>query len=231
MVSLDDAVIARLESHGSSFEILVDPDLALEFRKGKEVEISEILASEEIFKDSKKGDRASPEHIKEVLGSDNVFEAAKTIIRKGELQLTTQQRKKLQEDRRKQVIAIIARNAVNPQTKLPHPPSRIELAMEEARVRIDLFKPAEEQVPDVLKVLRPLIPIKFEKKEVAVKVPAQYAGRAAGDVKHYGEVKKEEWQKDGSWICVIELPAGIVEEFFDKLNQTTHGDVETRILK
>jgi ribosome maturation protein SDO1 len=231
VVSLDDAVIARLESHGSSFEILVDPDLALDFRKGKEVEISEILASEEIFKDSKKGDRASPENIKEVLGSDNVFEAAKTIIRKGELQLTTQQRKKLQEDRRKQVIAIIARNAINPQTKLPHPPSRIELAMEEARVRIDLFKPAEEQVPDVLKVLRPLIPIKFEKKEVAVKVPAQYAGRAAGEVKHYGEIKKEEWQKDGSWICVIELPAGIVEEFFDKLNQTTHGDVETKILK
>jgi ribosome maturation protein SDO1 len=231
VVSLDDAVIARLESHGSSFEILVDPDLALEFKKGKEIEISEILASEEIFKDSKKGDRASPEHIKEVLGSEDVFEAAKTIIRKGDLQLTTQQRKKLQEDRRKQVIAIIARNAINPQTKLPHPPARIELAMEEARVKIDLFKPAEEQVPDVLKVLRPLIPIKFEKKEVAIKVPPQYAGRAAGEVKHYGEVKKEEWQKDGSWVCLLELPAGIVEEFFDKLNQTTHGDVETRILK
>jgi ribosome maturation protein SDO1 len=103
--------------------------------------------------------------------------------------------------------------------------------MEEARVKIDLFKPAEEQVPDVLKVLRPLIPIKFEKKEVAVKVPPQYAGRAAGEVKHYGEVKKEEWQKDGSWICVLELPAGIVEEFFDMLNQATHGDVETKILK
>ncbi|GBE56645.1 MAG TPA: ribosome assembly factor SBDS [Euryarchaeota archaeon] len=231
MVSLDDAVIARLESHGSSFEILVDPDLALDLKKGKEVDISEVLASEEIFKDSAKGDRASPEHIKEVLGTEDIFEAAKVIIRKGDLQLTTEQRKKILEDRRKQVISIIARNAINPQTKLPHPPARIERAMEEARVRIDIFKPAEEQVPDVLKVLRPLIPIKFEKKEVAVKIPAHYAGRGVSIVKSYGTLKKEEWQGDGSWICVLEVPAGIIEEFFNAVNQITHGDVETRIIE
>jgi ribosome maturation protein SDO1 len=76
-----------------------------------------------------------------------------------------------------------------------------------------------------------LIPIKFEKKEVAVKIPAHYAGKAVNTVKSYGEVKREEWQKDGSWICVLDLPAGIVEEFFDKLNQLTHGDAETKILK
>jgi ribosome maturation protein SDO1 len=231
VVSLDDAVIARLESHGSSFEILVDPDLALDFRKGKEIDVTDILASEEIFKDSKKGDRASLEHLKEVLGVDNILDAAKIIIRKGELQLTTQQRKKIHEDRKKQVITIIAKNAINPQTGLPHPPSRIEMAMEEAKVRVELLRPAEEQVPGVLKALRPLIPIKFEKKEVAVKIPAHYAGKAVSLVKSYGDVKREEWQKDGSWICVLDLPAGVVEEFFDKLNQITHGDVETKILK
>lgn len=231
MVSLDDAVIARLESRGSSFEILVDPDLALEFKKGNEADITEVLATEEIFKDSKKGERASPEHVKEVLGTVDPLEAAKIIIRKGELQLTTQQRRNLLEDRRRQVINIIARNAINPQSGLPHPPARIERAMDEARVRVDLFKPAEEQVPAVLKVLRPLLPIKFEKKEVAVKVPPQFAGRAVGAVKSYGKIKKEEWQKDGSWICLLEIPAGIVEEFFDQLNQITHGDLETKILK
>lgn len=231
MVSLDDAVIARLESHGSRFEILVDPDLALDFKKGKDVDISEILAAEDIFKDSKKGDRASEEHVKDVLGVENILDAAKVIIKKGELQLTTQQRKKLQEDRKRQVIAIIARNAINPQTKMPHPPARIERAMEEATVHVDLFKTAEEQVPGVVKVLRPIIPLKFEEKEVAVKIPPQYAGKAVGVVRSFGDVKKEEWQNDGSWICVMRLPAGIVEEFFDKLNQVTHGDVQTKILK
>jgi ribosome maturation protein SDO1 len=231
VISLDDAVIARLESHGSSFEILVDPDLALEFKKGREIDITEILASEEIFKDSKKGDRASLEHIKEVFGVDNLQDAAKIIIRKGDLQLTTLQRRKIQEDRKKQVITIIARDAINPQTKHPHPPARIERAMDEARIHIDPFKPAEEQTPGVIKAIRPLIPLKFEKREVAVKVPPHYAGRAVNIVKSYGDLKREEWQKDGSWVCLINLSAGVVEEFFDKLNQLTHGDVETKILK
>jgi ribosome maturation protein SDO1 len=231
VISLDDAVIARLESHGSSFEILVDPDLALEFKKGREIDITKILASEEIFKDSKKGDRASLEHIKEVFGVDNLQDAAKIIIRKGDLQLTTLQRRKIQEDRKKQVITIIARDAINPQTKHPHPPARIERAMDEARIHIDPFKPAEEQTPGVIKAIRPLIPLKFEKREVAVKVPPHYAGRAVNIVKSYGDLKREEWQKDGSWVCLINLSAGVVEEFFDKLNQLTHGDVETKILK
>ncbi len=230
MTSLDEAVIARLETHGSRFEILVEPDLALEFKKGKDIDITEVLASEDIFKDSKKGDRASEEHIKEVLGTADPLEAAKIIIKKGELQLTTDQRKRMHDDRRKQVISIIARNAINPQTKLPHPPDRIERAMDEARVRIEPFKTAEEQVPAVVKVLRPLIPIKFEEKEVAIKIPAQYARKSIGVVKSFGELKKEEWQSDGSWICVIKLPAGVVEEFFEKLNSITHGDVQSKIL-
>jgi ribosome maturation protein SDO1 len=231
LITLDEAVIARLDTHGSRFEILVDPDLALAFRKGKDIDISEILASEDVFKDSKKGDRASEEHIKDVLKVDNTLEAAKVIIQRGDLQLTTQQRKKILDERKKQVITIIARNAINPQTKLPHPPARIERAIEEAKVHVDLLKTAEEQVPDVLKALRPLIPIKFEKKEVAVKVPPQYAGKAVEAVKFFGDKKKEEWQKDGSWISVVEIPAGIMEQFFDELNKITHGDVETKILK
>lgn len=231
MKSLDDAVIARLETHGSKFEVLVDPDLALEFKKGKEINSQELLASEEVFKDAKKGDRASPEHVFEVLGVDNVIEAAKRIILKGDLQLTTEQRKKIKEDRRRQVINLIARNAINPQTKAPHPPARIERAMEQARVHVDPFKSADEQVPAVLKVLRPLIPIKFEHREVAVKIPAHFAGKGAGVVKSFGELKREEWQKDGSWIGLLTVPAGVVEEFFDKLNELTHGDVETKIVK
>ncbi len=231
MVSLDDAVIARLESHGSRFEILVDPDLALEFKNGKEIEISDILAADGIFKDSKKGDRISEAYVYDVLGVQSVADAAKIILKKGELQLTTQQRRKILLDRKKQVISIISKNAINPQTGLPHPPSRIERAMEEAGVHIDLLKSAEEQVPKVVKSLRPLLPLKFEEKEVAVKVPPQFAGKAMSSVRLLGDIKREEWQSDGSWIGVIKLPAGMVDELFEKLNEITHGEIETKILK
>lgn len=54
MVALEDAVIARLEYYGERFEVLVDPDLASDFKRGESINIDEILAVEEVFKDAKK---------------------------------------------------------------------------------------------------------------------------------------------------------------------------------
>lgn len=231
MVKLEDAVIARLETHGERYEVLVDPDLALELKHGKEIDLSQVLAVDTIFKDSKKGERASEERMKQLFATSDVLEVAKIVIKKGDIQLTTEQRRKMQEDRKKQIINIIARNGINPQTGAPHPPQRIEKAMEEARVHIDLSKTAEEHVQEVLKAIRPIIPIRFEERAVAAKIPAQYAGKAYSVVKSFGEIKKEEWQKDGSWVILMNLPAGVVDEFFDSLNSLTKGEVETKIIK
>lgn len=231
MVSLEEAIIARLETHGSKFEVLVDPDLALDLKKGIKKDMEDVLAIETIFKDAKKGDKASEEHIRELLGTDDTIEAAKIIIEKGDIHLTTEQRKKIHEDRKKQLITFIAKHGINPKTGTPHPPQRIEKAITEARVQIDLFKSAEEQAPKALKAIRPLIPIRFEEKTIAVKIPAHYAGKAQRIVKNFGKVKKEEWQNDGSLIVVIELPAGSVDDFFNELNKLTSGQIESNIIK
>jgi len=230
LVTLEEAVIARLETQGFRFEVLVDPDLALDFKRGEEVGVSEMLAVETIFKDAKKGEKASEENVKKVFGTEDVLEAIGKIVKKGEIHLTTEQKKKLQEERKRQVITSIARNGINPQTGAPHPPARIEKAMEEAKVHVDLSKSAEEQVPRVLQAIRPIIPIRFEERKVAVKIPAHYAGKSISRVKTFGKIEKEEWQKDGSWIFLITLPAGIVEEFYDELNGLTHGEVETKLI-
>jgi len=228
--SLGNAVIARLNTHGSTFEVLVDPDLALDFKRGEDVDISKVLAAETIFKDSKKGERASEEHMREIFETEAPLEIAVKIIKKGEIQLTTDQRRKMLEEKKRKIATHIARNGINPQTGAPHPPSRIEKAMEEAKVRIDLAKTAEEQVSKVLKALRPIIPIKFEEKSIAVKVPGQYAAKSFPIVKSYGDVKKEEWLKDGSWVFLIDIPAGMMEKFFGDLNALTKGEIETKIM-
>jgi ribosome maturation protein SDO1 len=134
------------------------------------------------------------------------------------------------EDKRRQVITFIARNAINPQTNLPHPPHRIEMAMEEARVNIDPFRHLDEQVKETVKALRPLLPIRFEELRIAVKIPADYAARAYGDISSAATIEKEEWQKDGSWICVVRIPAGIQNEFYDLINRITKGDGVVKIL-
>ncbi|OPY24369.1 MAG: hypothetical protein A4E27_01268 [Methanobacterium sp. PtaU1.Bin242] len=230
MVTLEDAVIARLEYYGEHFEILVDPDLAADFKMGKEIELEKILAVEEIFKDARKGDKASEEAMMKAFNTIDHLEAAATIIKKGQVQLTAQQRKEMQEEKRKKIIATITREAINPQTKLPHPARRIEIAMEEAKIHVDPFKSVDEQVKTVLKAIRTLIPIRFEKVQMAIKIPGDFTGKVYNVIPEFGTTKREEWQQDGSWIAVVEIPGGMQDNFNRKLNELTRGQVETKLL-
>lgn len=231
MVTLEDSVTARLEYYGERFEILVDPDLASEFKRGKNIPLEEILAVEEIFKDVKKGDKASEESMNKAFSSTDPLEVAALILKKGQVQLTAQQRKEMLEEKRKKIIAKITREAINPQTKLPHPARRIEKAMEEAKVHIDPFKSVDEQVNIVLKAIRVKIPIRFEHVNVVIKIPGDYAGKVYSIISDFGKTRKEEWQKDGSWIAVVEVPGGLQESFDRKLSELTGGQVETKIMK
>ncbi len=227
----DEMVTARLEKGGETFEILVQPGAVEKIRAGEEVDLVENLAVDAIFRDVKKGLRASEDKMKELFGTIDPVKVAEIIIKTGEVHLSTEQRRALQELKRKRIVSYIAANAVNPQTGTPHPPQRIELALEEAKVHIDPIKPVEDQVARVLEVLRPMLPISMEKVKLAVKLPASQAGKAYGEIRSHGTIVREEWQVDGSWIGVVEIPAGLQGEFLDRLNDRTHGNVETKIVK
>jgi len=231
LVSLDDAVIARLKKGEEHFEVLIDPYTAADLIDGKDVNIIQNLAIDAIFKDSKKGTHASEESLQKNFGTNDVEEIAKRIILKGDIQLTTDQRHKMQKNKRNRIIDTIVRNAMDPKTKAPHPRQRIELAMEEAGVHVDPFKPVSEQVKTIIEVLRPIIPISMEHVKISVKIPPQYIGRAYGIARNYGSLERENWQSDGSWIGIIRIPAGMQTDFYDKLNEVTKGNVSTKILK
>ncbi|MBN1390847.1 MAG: ribosome assembly factor SBDS [Candidatus Thermoplasmatota archaeon] len=231
MVSLDDAVIARLDRHGERFEIFVDPELASDFRdEEKRPELSEVLAVEEVFKDAHKGDRASSEQLIDAFGTSDVLKVAVIILEKGEIQLTTEQRKRMQEEKRKQIVSLISRNCINPVSKTPHPPQRIEMAMEEVKANVDPFKSAESQINDIIKMLRPILPIRMEMTQIAVKTQSAHYGKLVGEIRSYGKVIREEWTKGGEWVCIVEIPAGLQIEFFDMLNSRTHGEVQTKLV-
>ena len=224
-------VIARVEKAGEKFEVLVKPDAVQRLRDGKDVDLLKELAIDQIFRDAHKGSKASEEKMVEFFGTTEPLEVAKQIIKRGEIQLTTEQRREMQEAKRKQIVQYIAQNAINPQTGAPHPPQRIEIAMEEAKVHVDPFKGLEEQVKEVLDALRPLIPIRFEKVRIAVRLTAEDSAKCYGDLKAFGSILKEEWQPSGAWIGVVEMPAGMQTEFLERLNAKTRGNVETKILK
>jgi ribosome maturation protein SDO1 len=231
MVRLDDAVPARLKTHGTTFEVLVDPDGALALKRGDRVNLEDILAVEDIFENASRGDRSPEEDLQKAFGTMEVLPIAEIIIKKGDISLTAEQRKQFIENKRRQVIEVIARNAINPQTKTPHPPGRIEQAMTEARVNIDPTKSIDDLVKIAMKAIRPLIPIRFEEVEVAVKIPSAYAPKTYGEVAAFGKLIREAWQNDGSWIGVVQIPAGMQTEFYALINRLTKGEAETKLLK
>src|SRR3990172_2610856 len=181
--------VARLTKDNEHFEVLVKPQKALDYRTGKIAGITEVLIAETIFADANKGTKVSEEQMRKAFGTTDPQKIADTILKKGTLQLTTEQRRKMVEDKRKQIIDFISRQAVDPKTNLPHPPTSIENAMEQIRYPIDPYKPVEEQARDIIKLLRPILPLKVEQLSIGVIIPSQHAVRAYGAVKTYGTIK------------------------------------------
>ena len=151
-------------------------------------------------------------------------------MKSGDLQLTTEQRRQLVDDKRKQIVSIITRNAIDPRTGAPHPPVRIEQAMGQIRLSIDPFKSAEGQSKQVIEELRPILPLKMEQMRIAVKVFAEHAARAYNAFKSFGTLSREQWQPDGSLVAVLEMPAGLYGSFLDRVGKLTQGTIETKVL-
>ncbi|MFC6942317.1 ribosome assembly factor SBDS [Salinirubellus sp. GCM10025818] len=233
MISLDEAVTARLESHGQRFEVLVDPDAALAIKRGEfDGELEEVIAAEDVFEDASRGDRPPEDSLEEVFGTTDPMEIIPEVVERGEIQITAEQRREMQEQKRRQLINQIARNAVNPQMDdAPHPPERIERALEEAGFKVDPMEPVENQVDDALDALRPVIPIRFDEVVMAVRLPAEYAGSGQAQIRQFGDLEREEWQNDGSWVGVVRFPAGLQNDFYDLANEVSSGEADTRVIK
>jgi conserved hypothetical protein TIGR00291 len=233
MISLEEAVTARLESHGQRFEVLIDPDAALSIKRDEfEDDIEDVIAAEDVFENASRGDRPPETSLQDVFDTTAPLEVIPEVVQQGEIQITADQRREMQERKRKALVNQIVRNAVNPQQgDAPHPPERIERALDQAGFRVDPMEPVQQQVDEALDDLRPVIPIRFDEITVAVQLPADYAGSGQAQIREFGELESEEWQQDGSWVGVVTFPAGMQNDFYDLANEVSSGEAETRVVK
>lgn len=215
-------------SGDKDFEILVDPELAKDAKmEGEEYEIQRLLFVQEVFTDAGAGERASVDELEEEFGTKQVLEAAEEIFEEGEMQLTTDQKAEIREDKRKQLINMIARRAQNPQTGNPHPPNRVENALEEAGFHIDWDADLEEAFDDATDLLKPIIPISLQEKNVAIRIPVDKTGKAYDRLQQVADIKEEEWGSD-FFTAKVSLPAGVLTELMEDLQEYTGGDAEMR---
>ena len=224
-----DATVVKFSFEGEKFEILVKPDLALDYKLGKKKDLSSILVSDEIYTDSSKGKRASTEKLLKAFKTDDATIIAEKILQKGDLNLTTDQRRKMIEQKRKQIVEFVAKTYVDPRSHLPHPPLRIEQAMKDARVSVDPQKNVDEQVKDIVEKLRSIIPLKSENLDLEIIIPAQYAAKSYSVLKSAGTLKKEDWLTNGSLKAILEIPAAARPNVIDRLGSITKGTATVEV--
>jgi len=225
MVNIDNAVQARITREGKTFEILVDSEAAYAYKHGAGP-LDEAIIIEEIYTESSKGLLAPDEDLEKAFDTKNKREICEIIIKKGSVNISTEHRNKLLEQKKKQIIDIIKTKAYNPRDDLPLPPARIENAIKEAKIRIDMFKNAEEQAKEIVNELSRIIPISMKSLTIALHIPARYSGKAYNTLQRYGQIMKQDWQNNGSLKIQIQLPAGRKKDLISKANELTRGDLD-----
>ena len=210
---------------------MVKPDPALDYKLGKKKDISSVLVSDEIYTDSGKGTKPSSDKLLKSFKTEDQTEIAHIILQKGDLNLTTDQRRKMVDDKKKQIVIFIAKTYVDPKTHLPHPPLRIEQAMKDARISIDPQKNIDEQVKDIVDKLRSIIALKSENLQLEIIIPAQYASQSYAVLKSVGSLKKEEWQNNGSLKAILEIPAAARPNVIDRLGSITKGSASVEVIQ
>lgn len=222
-------VVARLKLRGKPFEVIVDCDKAMELKKKRNVNSStvrDILGIDVVFSDYKKGFKASSDDLKKAFGTEDVYEIASRIISEGEVALTQEYREKEREIKLKQIVNFLTMNCVDPRTNAPYTSERLLSALKQAGARIDEKRSTDEQALNIIKQVEKIIPIKIATIKLKLEIPAAFTGKVYSLIQKFNK-EKEQWLPDGSLSCVLNIPAGMQLEFYDKLNAITHGSALT----
>lgn len=217
---------ARIRKGANNFEILVDLDEALKVKRD-EGNISSAVLTDSVFHNLKSGEHASQDVLEIEFGTTDFNEICTKIIKSGEVVLPAQYINEKVEQKYKQVVDFLVKNAVSPEGR-PYTPDRFMVALKEAKIDVK-NKPIESQIKEIVEHLQRVIPLKIETKRIRITIPAQHTGKAYGVVNEFKE--EEEWLSNGDLIIVVKMPAGMVMDFYDRLNTTTHGSSLTEELK
>jgi len=218
---------ARITRKGKKYEILVDLEEALKIRDGKSTSINSAVLTNAVFHNLKSGEQAAVNELEVIFGTSNFEEVCTKIIKNGEVLLTAEYIKKMQEGKYKQIVDFLSKNAVSP-SGVPYTPDRIMTALKEAQVHVK-NESVDKQISEIMEKIQTILPIRIEVKKIRITIPAQYTGKAYGVVSNFKQ--EEEWLSNGDLRIVVAVPAGLIMDFFDKLNGVTHGAALTEELK
>lgn len=208
-----------------TFEVMTQLGSVQKWRDGK-LGLDNVLQSDVIWKNQSKGDKANAAELKEAFQTENNGECLKIILQKGEIQLTTVERREQVEQKRREIIQFIHKYYTDPRTNTPHPVTRIDAALTETKFRVDGDIPAEKQVQEALKKLPEVIPLRRSEILGTLTVPNAYLAQAQSVLsKISANIQSESYGSDG---CVMEisLVPGDYDVLMSELNRVTKGEFQ-----
>ncbi|MEM0465775.1 MAG: ribosome assembly factor SBDS [Candidatus Pacearchaeota archaeon] len=220
--------LARLKSGKMTFETMVDLDNAIKLKRGEKVDINDVIRDVAIYTDQKKGFKAGKNELMNYFSTTDFPTIVEKIVKKGEIEITKEFRDEALENRKKQIIDFLSRNAIDSRTNRPFTPDMIKDSIKQAKIKIE-NQPVEKQIKNIIEKLKTVIPIKLDTKKIKIKIPPQFTGQTYGLIQEYKE--KEEWLSDGTLEVIVLIPTGLLMDFYDRLNKITHGATITQELK
>jgi len=211
--------LARLDVRGSHFEVLVDPERALSYKLRKSPWADKILKFEEVFRDYKKGERASRDSLMKAFSTDDPRKVCKVIIDEGELQIPSHMRKKLLEEKKRSIMAMIARTTVDPKTNLPIPLMRVEQAFGVMSVSVDPAKDAEDQLKPIIRDLKRVLPIKVREADVTVDFTPDLTGQVRGFLESFGDLVVHPTRKGPLMSTTVRVPEAVRTALVQKISK------------
>ncbi|MFW6285798.1 MAG: ribosome assembly factor SBDS [Nanoarchaeota archaeon] len=225
MVSVDKSFEVKYKKKDNQFEVLVDFDNLQKFKKNpQELSVYDVLVDYKIFKDQKKGEVASSNLLKIVFPEMQEEEILKEILLKGECQIPTSYLNKLREQKKEQVINYIVESAINPVTKTKYTSSMIKGVVDKLNYNFNANTSYTQQAEEVLKLLKPKMPISIDKVKFNISIPPQYIGSFYGPFRKIGEIKKEYYDKNSNLVIEIVINQGKKDELIEYIKRHTNNE-------
>jgi rRNA metabolism SBDS family protein len=177
-----------------------------------------------VFTNFKKGNVAKASELQKVFGTGDEMEAAKIIVEQGDAQVSASERKQDADAHRRAVIGFLHKTYVDAKG-LPHPTSRLDGVVDEAKVRLDNTKQVEKQAEEIVKKMQGKLVFVKSVMECTLFLEHKYARKCSGVVYKNCEIQKEDWDAQGcKWV--INISPGDFDGFCNELNKSTGGDYQ-----
>eukprot|EP01120_Amphizonella_sp_Union-15-10_P012441 TRINITY_DN551_c0_g1_i2.p1 TRINITY_DN551_c0_g1~~TRINITY_DN551_c0_g1_i2.p1 ORF type:complete len:269 (-),score=52.70 TRINITY_DN551_c0_g1_i2:103-873(-) len=215
----DKAQMIKYKSGKITFEIATKKGAALKYRQGT-LGYDNVLHSDTVWKNFGKGERASDEELGVAFGNISANDIIKLILEKGELSLSTDERKEMVDQKRREIVNYIHKYYVDPKTRTPHPVTRIDAGLTQIKARIEPDIPADRQAQELIKKLIEVVPLKRSEIQATITVSHQWIGATAGILKKYCVVSSDKYTASGCEYQVTLVP-GDYEKLNNELKSAT----------